>query len=156
MPKIDISKVHVKTGSTYPDPYNAEMEGRSSQRLGDAGGLTQFGANMVILAPGAKSSLRHYHMEQDEFAMITQGTCALVDDHGETPLSVGDCIAWPAGDANGHHIVNTSQAEARFLVIGTRTPTETGYYSDVDMMVKQDPDGFAFTKQDGTPIEGNE
>jgi len=156
MPKIDISAIPVKTGSTYPDPYNAEMEGRSSLRLGDAGGLTQFGANMVILAPGAKSSLRHYHMEQDEFAMVTQGTCVLIDDHGETPLTVGDCVAWPAGDANGHHIVNTSDTEARFLVIGTRTPTETGYYSDIDMMVKQGPDGFAFTRKDGTPIEGND
>ncbi|WP_420862461.1 cupin domain-containing protein [Algirhabdus cladophorae] len=156
MPKIDIASVPLKTGSTYPEPYNAEMEGRSSLKLGDAGGLTQFGANLVMLAPGAKSSLRHYHMEQDEFAMVTQGTCTLIDDHGETPLSVGDCVAWPAGDANGHHIVNTSPEEARFLVIGTRTPTETGYYSDIDMMVKDDAKGFAFTRKDGTPIEGND
>ena len=156
MPKIDLSNVPIKTGSIYPEPYNSEMAGRSSLRLAVAGGLTQFGANLVILEAGAKSSLRHYHMEQDEFAMITQGSCTLIDDAGETALEVGDCIAWPAGDANGHHIVNNSGSEARFLVIGTHTPTETAFYSDVDMMVKVDPNGFAFTRKDGTPIEGNE
>jgi uncharacterized cupin superfamily protein len=155
MPKIDISAIPLKTGSTYPGALNTEMDGRSSLRLGDAGGLTQFGANIVILEAGAKSSLRHYHMHQDEFAMITQGTCTLIDDCGETELATGDCIAWPAGDANGHHIVNNSQTEARFLVIGTRTESEVAYYSDIDMMVKQDANGARFTRQDGTPLKGD-
>ncbi|MCB1329328.1 MAG: transcriptional regulator, partial [Maritimibacter sp.] len=64
MPVIDISKAPLKTGSIYPAPYAAEMAGRSSLRLGQAGGLTQFGANLVILAPGAKSSLRHWHLNE--------------------------------------------------------------------------------------------
>ena len=55
MPVIDKTKVPVKTGSLYPAPYDAEMAGRSSLRLGDAGGLTQFCANLVMLEPGAKS-----------------------------------------------------------------------------------------------------
>ena len=60
MPKIDLATVPVKTGSIYPEPYASQMRGRSSLRLGQAGGLTQFGANLVILAPGARSSLRHF------------------------------------------------------------------------------------------------
>ena len=47
---IDQAKCPVRTGSIYPEPYASEMAGRSSLRLGDAGGLTQFGANLVILA----------------------------------------------------------------------------------------------------------
>ena len=70
MPVIDISKARVKTGSIYPAPWGAEMAGRSSIRLGEAGGLTQFGANLVILEPGAKSSLRHWHRSEDEFVMV--------------------------------------------------------------------------------------
>ena len=58
MPKLDLTNVPVKTGSIYPEPYGAMMAGRSSLRLGEAGGLTQFGVNLVILAPGARSSLR--------------------------------------------------------------------------------------------------
>jgi uncharacterized cupin superfamily protein len=53
---IDQSKVALGTGTIYPEPYASEMAGRSSLRLGDAGRLTQFGANLVILAFGAKSS----------------------------------------------------------------------------------------------------
>ena len=48
---IDQTKCPVKTGSIYPEPYAPEMAGRSSLRLGQAGGLTQFGANLVILRP---------------------------------------------------------------------------------------------------------
>ena len=108
MPKLDLSKLEARSGSIYPAPYDAEMEGRSSLRVGDAGGLTQFGANIVILAPGAKSSLRHWHVEQDDFVMITQGSCTLVDDHGETQMTVGDCATFPANDGNGHHFINNT------------------------------------------------
>ncbi|HHI71155.1 MAG TPA: cupin domain-containing protein [Rhodobacteraceae bacterium] len=152
MPKLDLNKTPLKTGSIYPAPYAAEMEGRSSLRLGDAGGLTQFGANLVILQPGAKSSLRHWHMNEDEFVMITQGTCTLVDDQGEHEMTVGDCAAFPAGDANGHHFVNNSGSEARFLVVGTRAPEETAYYSDIDMMVKIGGGKADFTRKDGSPL----
>ena len=78
MPKIDLATVPVKTGSIYPEPYAAQMQGRSSLRLGQAGALTQFGANLVILAPGARSSLRHWHRSEDEFVMVTQGECVLL------------------------------------------------------------------------------
>ena len=117
---IDLSRCPVKTGSIYPEPYACEMAGRSSLRLGEAGGLTQFGANLVILAPGAKSSLRHWHRHEDEFVMVTQGEVVLVQDEGETVMRPGDCAAFPAGDPNGHHFLNRTDAEARFLVVGTR------------------------------------
>jgi uncharacterized cupin superfamily protein len=156
MPKIDLSQLTARTGSIYPAPHDAEMEGRSSLRVGDAGGLTQFGANIVILAPGAKSSLRHWHERQDEFVMVTQGTCTLVDDHGETPMSVGDCATFKAGDPNGHCFINKTDDEARFLVIGTRTETETGWYSDIDLKISVDATGFTFTRKDGTPLKGDE
>ncbi len=156
MPKIDLSKLSPRTGSIYPAPYDAEMEGRSSLRVGDAGGLTQFGANIVILAPGAKSSLRHWHVEQDEFVMVTQGSCTLVDDTGETLMTVGDCATFPANDGNGHHFINHTKDEARFLVIGTRTATETAWYSDLDLKISVDSSGFTFTRNDGTPLEGDD
>ena len=156
MPKIDLTKLEARTGSIYPALYDAEMEGRSSLRVGDAGGLTQFGANIVILAPGAKSSLRHWHEQQDEFVMVTQGICTLVDDHGETPMSVGDCATFKAGDPNGHCFINKTGDEARFLVIGTRTETETGWYSDIDLKISVDATGFTFTRKDGTPLKGDE
>jgi uncharacterized cupin superfamily protein len=153
MPKIDIEKAPVKTGSIYPEPYNSQMAGRSSVRLADAGGLTQFGANLVRLEPGAKSSLRHWHMKEDEFVMMTKGEAVLIDDTGEISMSVGDCAAFPANDGNGHHFVNQTNSVAEFLVIGTRDPNEVAIYSDVDMKVTVKDGGFTFTQRDGSPLQ---
>ena len=154
MPKIDLATVPVRTGSIYPEPYATQMQGRSSLRLGQAGGLTQFGANLVILAPGARSSLRHWHRHEDEFVMVTQGECVLVQDAGETVMRAGDCAAFPAGDPDGHCLVNRSKAESRFLVVGTRAPSEVATYSDVDMMVVVEGGDARFTYKDGTPWAG--
>ena len=156
MPKIDLSQIPLKTGSAYPAPHDRAMDGRSSLRLGDAGGLTQFGANLIILAPGALSSLRHWHLREDEFVMVTQGTVTLIDDTGETPMGVGDCAAFPAGDPNGHHFRNDTDTEARFLVVGTRAPAEVGTYSDIDMRVEVKNGAFTFTRKDGSPLPQDE
>lgn len=156
MPVIDQSKLTPRTGSIYPEPYASEMAGRSSLRLGDAGGLTQFGANLVILQPGAKSSLRHWHREEDEFVMVTVGECTLLQDEGETILRPGDCASFKAGDANGHQFLNRTDAEARFLVVGTRSKREVATYSDVDLVLTIDYDNHTadFAYKDGTPWQG--
>jgi len=153
MPKIDLASVPVKTGSIYPAPYGAMMAGRTSLRLGEAGGLTQFGVNLVTLQPGAMSSLRHWHQQEDEFVMVTAGECALVQNAGETLMRAGDCAGFKAGDPDGHHFINRSYAPASFLVVGSKAPRETATYSDVDLMV-QIADGRAmFTHKDGRPYQ---
>jgi uncharacterized cupin superfamily protein len=148
---VDQTTCPVKTGSIYPPPYAAMVAGRSSLRLGDAGGLTQFGANLVILQPGAMSSLRHWHAKEDEFVFIVQGECTLVQDEGETVMRPGDCAAFPAGDRNGHHFINRSESEARFLVVGSRAPREVATYSDIDLMVTLENGRAEFTHKDGRP-----
>ncbi len=156
MPKLDLSKIEARGGSGYPGKLADPVAGRTGQRLGDAGGLTQFGANLIHLEPGSASSLRHYHMEQDEFVMVTEGVCTLIDDHGEHTMQPGDCATFPAGDANGHQLVNKTDAPALFLVVGTRTETETAYYSDLDMKVTMDATGFNFTRKDGSPLTADQ
>ena len=154
MGMIDQTNVPRKTGSGYPEPYASMMSKRSYLRLGDAGGLTQFGANVTILEPGGMSSMRHWHVHEDEFVLVMEGEVVLVTDDGETEMRVGDCAAFPAGVENGHHFLNRSSAEARFLVIGTRVPNEVVHYSDVDMKFT-DIDGVAaYTRKDGGPIPG--
>ena len=152
MPVIDQTKIEPRTGSNYPAPYDVEMAGRSSLRLGDAGGLTQFGANLVLLEPGAKSSLRHWHQNEDEFVMVSQGVCTLIDDNGETEMHPGECAAFPANDPNGHQFVNRTDAPAAFLVIGTRSPEEIATYSDVDLKVHIKDDEAKFTRRDGSAL----
>lgn len=152
MPKIDITALPFHHGSGYPAPHNKGFEARHQTALGDPYGITQFGVNLVRLEPGGQSSLRHWHVEQDEFLVVTEGALTLIDDDGETQLEPGDCCAFPANDGNGHHLVNKSQSDAAFVVVGTRTPTETGWYSDVDMKVTVDNGVFTFTRRDGSEV----
>ena len=154
MPKIDLAKVPVKTGSVYPSPYAEMMAGRSSLRLGDAGGLTQFGVNLVTLEPGALASLRHWHLKEDEFAIVLEGELFLIENDGETPMRPGDCAAWKAGVANGHHFVNRSDQPARFLVIGSKIADEVASYSDVDMKIHMNGGKPRFTYRDETDWTG--
>lgn len=153
MPKIDLSTVPVKTGSIYPAPYAEMMVGRSSLRLGEAGGLTQFGVNLVTLAPGALSSLRHWHLAEDEFVMVTEGECTLIEDAGETVMRPGDCAAFPANTPDGHHFINRTDAPASFLVIGSKAGREVATYSDVDLVLTVEGGTATFTHRDGTPYK---
>lgn len=154
MPRLDLSNVPVKTGSIYPSPYAEMMVGRSSLRLGDAGGLTQFGVNLVTLQPGALSSLRHWHLNEDEFVMVTEGECTLVQDAGYTLMRAGDCAAFPAGDPDGHHFINRTDRVARFLVVGSKAPREVATYSDVDLQVEIAAGKARFSYKDGTDWTG--
>lgn len=153
MPVIDQEAAPLRTGSSYPEPYASEMGRRSARLLGDAGGLTQFGVNLVTLPPGTKSSLRHWHEAEDEFLWMVEGELVLVENDGEAVVRPGDAVAWPAGAPNGHHLINRSDAPARFLVVGTRAERETCHYSDVDLVAHFDGERSWFTRRDGAPIE---
>jgi uncharacterized cupin superfamily protein len=151
---VDQSACPVKTGSIYPEPYASQMAGRSSLRLGEAVGLTQFGANLVILEPGARSSLRHWHGAEDEFVMVTEGEVVLVQDEGEYVMRPGDCAGWPAGDTNGHCFLNRTDKPARFLVVGSKAPHEVVTYSDEDFAIEVKDGRASFFYRDGSPWDG--
>ena len=84
MPKIDLSALPARSGTTYPEPFAGIVDGREWQSLGAAAGLSQFGVNLVRLKPGATSSARHWHEQEDEFVYMIEGELVLVEDEGET------------------------------------------------------------------------
>jgi uncharacterized cupin superfamily protein len=133
MPKIDPDALPVSSQSGYLAPFKAAVAGRSWRAIGAAGGLSQFGANLVTLPPGAWSSQRHWHSAEDELVVMLTGTLVLVEDGGETTLGPGDIATFKAGVANGHHLQNRSAAAATFLAIGTDWPSEDEcHYPDID------------------------
>ncbi len=152
MPKIGIASIKLDTATNYPPPHNKAVEGRSRKRLARAAGLTQFGVNVCTLKPGAASSQRHWHENEDEFVYVLAGEVTLCEDDGETVLTAGDAAAWKAGVANGHCLINRSGGDAVFIEVGTRAPTEHAHYSDIDMKVVRDDKGFRYTKKNGDPI----
>lgn len=153
MPKIDLAAVPVVATTGYPPPWRHVVEGRSRQRLGDAGGVTQFGVNLTRLKPGAASALRHWHETEDEFVFVLEGALILVEDSGETLLTAGEAAAFPAGAPNGHQLVNRSGADAVYLEVGARTKADRVTYADpaVDLVAIDDERGARYFKKSGEP-----
>jgi uncharacterized cupin superfamily protein len=149
---LDPSEVPVRRGGGYPHPYAEPLRGREKRALGDPLGLTQFGVNLVTLPPGNWSSQRHWHANEDEFVYIVEGEVTPVTDAGETILGPGMTAGFPAGGADGHHLINRSDKPVVYLEVGTRAKTETAQYSDIDLVWRREEDGHsAFTRRNGEP-----
>ncbi|MBP1296494.1 putative cupin superfamily protein [Bradyrhizobium elkanii] len=84
MPRIDLANVPERKGTGYPAEFAVPCAERVRQRLGDAGGLADFGVNLMRLPPGNWSSQRHWHSDEDEFVYVLAGEVVLVEDGGET------------------------------------------------------------------------
>jgi uncharacterized cupin superfamily protein len=91
--------------------------------LGDAGGLRDFGVNLMTLPPGGWSSQRHWHSDEDEFVYVLEGELKLVEDDSQMVLRAGECAAFPKGTGNGHHLINESSAMAVNLRLAHATRT---------------------------------
>ena len=121
MPDTHVGRI----GSPRPQDFVMRIhpewfEGKSEQRLARVLGVTQFGVNYLTLQPGAYSALRHWHEQEDEFVFVLEGELTLIDENGDHLLSAGMYAAFPAGEANAHHLCNRSASPASFLAIGTR------------------------------------
>jgi uncharacterized cupin superfamily protein len=153
MPKIDINKIPTDTRTGYPPPYDRVVVGRERKRLGNAGGLDQFGVNLTTLKPGASSALRHWHEHEDEFVYMLAGEVILIEDGGETVLAPGDAATFKANSGNGHHLVNRTARDAIYLEVGTRAKHERVEYPEADLLVVRDDKGGRYTHKDGSPYE---
>jgi uncharacterized cupin superfamily protein len=150
MPKIDITTVPKRKGCPYPSPFDAPCAERVRQRLGDAGGLKDFGINLMHLPPGNWSSQRHWHSHEDEFVYVLEGEVVLVTNEGEQTLKAGMCAGYPAGSKNGHHFINRSQKPAKYLEMGTNVPGDTAFYPDDDLrLIETENDGMVYAHKDG-------
>ena len=101
----------------------------------------------MTLPPGTASSQRHWHSHQDEFVYIVEGEATLVTDGGEQTLGPGMVAGFPAGRADGHHLVNRTGADVVYLEVGDRPPVDDVDYPDIDMLIR----GGRLVRRDGTP-----
>ena len=146
MPKIDLDAIQQVNRTGYPQPFDKDVAGRWYRRLAPASGLTDFGVSHVTLKPGGWSGQRHWHEGEDEFVVMLSGRAVLVDERGRTPIGPGDCIAYPKGDANGHCLINESDADCVFVAIGRPSATDC-HYPDIDMHL--DAAKGRFVRKDG-------
>lgn len=147
MPKLVLDTIPQTNATGYPAPFDAPVAGRWYRRLAPASGLSALGASHVTLKPGAWSSQRHWHDGEDELVVMLAGEAVLIEDGGETLLRAGDIAVFPMGAANGHHLINRSDADCVFIAISAGDRDSGGSYSDIDMRFTMD----GYVHKDGTP-----
>ena len=151
MTKLDLTSIPERKGSSYPAPFDKEVAHRIRQRLGEAGGLTQFGVNLLHLPPGAWSSQRHWHALEDEFVYVISGEIVLITDQGEeiftpaiarrSPRTCPTATIWSTRAARQLCASKSVRARASERVV----------YSDIDMVLEP---RLGFTHKDGAPYPG--
>ncbi|WP_374265466.1 cupin domain-containing protein [Zoogloea sp.] len=139
------------TPSNYPEPFATRMAGREKRPLGELFGLANFGVNLVSMAPGAVSALRHAHTRQDEFIYVVEGHPTLHTDAGATRLAPGMCAGFRAGSGDAHALSNDTAQVVRYLEVGDRTPGDSVSYPDDDLKATRVDGRWRFTRKDDTP-----
>jgi len=100
--------------------------------------LTQFGAFIHVLQPGTRSSIKHWHSNEDELIYVLEGEVAVLEGTAESILQPGDAATFKAGDPVGHSLWNKSASPTRVLVVGTRAQTDRITYPDHDRQLHRD------------------
>ena len=151
VPALDPATVEARMGTNYPEPFTKNVKEREKRMVGDVLGLTQFGVNIVRLAPGVMSSQRHWHSHEDEFVLVLEGKLALVTDSGEQILGPGMVAGFPAGSGDGHHLINRSGQDVVYLEVGSREEANDDVdYSDIDLIRRKKDGKQVFFHKDGT------
>lgn len=150
-PAMDPDTLDAGTGSSYPKEHRERIEERRKRVLGDPLGLTRYGVNLVELDPGVWSSQRHWHSAEDEFVYVVSGQVTLVSDGGRQVLGPGMVAGFPAGNADGHHLINEGDETAVYLEVGDRRDDDAVVYPDIDMQLTSRDEGGEFQHRDGRP-----
>ena len=150
-PALDPATVKARMGTNYPEPFTENVKEREKRMVGDVLGLTQFGVNIVRLAPGVMSSQRHWHSHEDEFVLVLEGKLVLVTDSGEQILGPGMVAGFPGGSGDGHHLINRSGQDAVYLEVGScEEANDDVDYSDIDLIRRKKDGKRVFFHKDGT------
>lgn len=151
---IEAVEIEGKRSTSYPDEFRRPVENRHKRAIGDCFGLTKYGVNYVELEPGTWSAQRHWHSHEDELIFVLTGELTLITDSGEQRLTPGMVAGFPAGVADGHHLVNRGNAVAAYLEIGDRDTADEVFYPDIDLELRSDgKGGRVFTRRDGSRYE---
>jgi|SRR5579883_148549 uncharacterized cupin superfamily protein len=94
-------------------------------------GATKLGCNLTVVPPGKKAWPHHVHHTNEEMFVILAGEGTLRFGQERYPVRAGDVIVCPTGGPErAHQLINTSNAELRYLSISTKILPEISEYPD--------------------------
>jgi uncharacterized cupin superfamily protein len=91
-------------------------------------GAQKLGCSLVVVPPGKRAWPYHLQYANEEMFVILEGEGTLRHDGERYPIRAGDVIASPVGKP--HQILNTSDAELRYLAISTMIEPDIAEYPD--------------------------
>jgi uncharacterized cupin superfamily protein len=92
----------------------------------DVGG-DLIGCTVYELPPGEQLWPYHWHLANEEWAVVVGGTPTVRTPAGERELREGDLVAFVQGEAGAHTFLNRSGEVARVAVFSTRRPGDAFY-----------------------------
>ena len=121
--------------------------------LTEPGRLSQFGAFIHVLQPNTRSSIKHWHSDEDELVYVLEGEVTLIEGTAEWLLQPGDAATFRAGEPVGHSLWNKGVKPTKVLVIGTRAKTDRVTYPDHNRQLYRDKSQRAdqWTDMQGNP-----
>jgi uncharacterized cupin superfamily protein len=85
-------------------------------------------------APGRRLAPKHYHMLEEEQALILEGQVTLLLGDEQYEMKAGDYVCFPAGQKVGHSFMNSGTGPCSYLMIGERNPNDVWVYPDSNKM----------------------
>jgi uncharacterized cupin superfamily protein len=115
--------------------WRVEGEGRfggRSKHLTDAAVGSDYHVGVLIEspAPGTRLCPTHYHMLEEEHALVLEGRLTLILGDERHEMRPGDYVCFPAGRKVGHSLINTGPGPCSYLMIGEHNPNEVCVYPD--------------------------
>lgn len=89
------------------------------------------GAGLYEVEPGSQLWPYHFHVGNEEWAVVVSGTPTLRTPEGERELRAGDVVGFPEGEAGAHTFYNRGSGPSRIVIFST---LRSGYptYPDSD------------------------
>lgn len=84
--------------------------------------------------PGMRLAPRHYHMLEEEHALILEGEVTLLLGEERHVMRVGDYVCFPPGQKVGHSFLNSGTRPCSYLMIGERNPNDVQVMPDSNKM----------------------
>jgi uncharacterized cupin superfamily protein len=88
------------------------------------------GVRIESPAPGMRLWPKHYHMVEEEHALILEGQVTLLLGDERFEMKAGDYVCFPAGQKVGHSLLNSGTGPCSYLMIGERNPNDVCVYPD--------------------------
>jgi uncharacterized cupin superfamily protein len=117
---------------TEEGPGEGTRFGGRSKHLTYAAVGENYRVGMLIEAPapGRRLAPRHYHMLEEEHALILDGQVTLLLGDARYEMKAGDYVCFPAGHRVGHSFLNSGAGPCSYLMIGERNPNDVCVYPD--------------------------